>query len=121
MRMRSGRAPGPATIRAAWTAAALACIIATFHAAVALGAPWGEYTQGGGRAGQGPLAWLPDRVRTVLAWVATVYAVVGVVLNLITRSASERALWAPVAIVLLGLVAFVMLTTRRRPGVDLVG
>jgi hypothetical protein len=50
---------------------------------------------------------------TVLAWVATVYAVVAVVPNIITRSTAERALWLPVSIVLLLLVATVMVTTRR--------
>jgi hypothetical protein len=42
-----------------------------------------------------------------------VYAVVAVVLNIITRSTAERALWAPVSIVLLLLVAIVVVTTRR--------
>jgi hypothetical protein len=50
---------------------------------------------------------------TVLAWVAMVYAVVAVFLNSITRSTAERALWAPVSIVLLLLVATVIGTTRR--------
>lgn len=36
-------------------------------------------------------------------------------LNLITRSTAERTQWAPVSIVLLGLVAFVMVTTHRKP------
>jgi cell shape-determining protein MreD len=49
---------------------------------------------------------------TVLAWVAMVYTVVAVVLN-ITRSTAERALWAPVSIVLLLLVFTVMVATRR--------
>ena len=122
----------------------LLCIIAAFHAAIVLGAPWGEYTQGGGtsgtlttsgrivaalscvlsiamaaailsRVGHGPLRRLPARVTTVLAWFTTVYAGIAVVLNLITRSASERALWAPVSMVLLGLVVFVMVRTAR-PG-----
>jgi hypothetical protein len=46
----TGRRPS-APVRAAWTAAVLLCIIAGFHAALALGAPWGEYTQGGGTSG----------------------------------------------------------------------
>lgn len=137
---RSTRRSGQA--RAAWTAAALLSAIAAFHVAVALGAPWGELTQGGGtsgtlttsgrivaamscvlavvmagailgRAGQGPLRKRSRRVTTVLAWFTTVYAVVGVVLNLITRSAAERALWAPISILLLGLVTFVMVTSRH--------
>ncbi|MGZ5416983.1 MAG: hypothetical protein ACXWDI_07370 [Nocardioides sp.] len=133
-----------APVAAAWTAALLFCIIAAFHAALVLGAPWGEYTQGGAtsgtlttpgriaaavscvlsigmagailsRVGQAPLGRLPARVATVLAWFTAIYAVVGVVLNLITRSAAERALWAPVSILLLGLVVFVMVTTHRKP------
>lgn len=136
----SSTAPRMAAI-AAWAAALLFGVVAAFHAAIALGAPWGEYTQGGGtsgaldtsgrtvaavscviaavmasailgRVGHGPLRYSP-RVTNVLAWFTTVYAVVGVVLNLITRSAAERALWAPVSVVLLGLVALAMVTTNR--------
>jgi hypothetical protein len=131
-----------AAARAAWTAAVLLCVIAAFHAALVLGAPWGEYTQGGGtsgtlptsgritaalscllsiamaaavlgRVGHGPLGRVPARVTTLLAWFTTVYAGVAVVLNLITRSTAERALWAPVSVVLFGLVAFVMVKTAR--------
>ena len=127
---------------AAWLAAAIFFIVAAFQAALVIGAPWGEYTQGGGtsgalpssgrliaavscvlsivmagailaRAGEGPLQRLPGRILTVLAWVATVYTAVAVVLNIITRSTAERAIWAPVSIVLLLLVATVMVTTRR--------
>ena len=67
------------------------------------------------RAGEGPLRRLPARVVTVLAWAAMVYAVIAVVLNIITRSTAERALWAPVSIVLLLLIATVIVTTRRTP------
>ena len=133
---------GMATRVAAWLAAAIFFVVAAFQAALVFGAPWGEYTQGGGtsgalassgrlfaavscvlsivmagailaRAGEGPLQRLPARVVTVLAWVATVYAAVAVVLNIITRSTAERALWGPVSIVLLVLVTTVMVTTRR--------
>ena len=131
-------------VTAAWAAALLFGVVAAFHAAIVLGAPWGEYTQGGGttgtpdtsgravaavscvittamaaailgRVGRGPLRRFPPGVTTVLAWFTMMYAVVGVVLNLITRSAAERALWAPVSTVLLGLVAVVMFTTHRKP------
>ena len=130
-------------VAAARAAATLLALVAVFHAAVVLGAPWGEVTQGGGttgtldasgravaafsctlalamavavlgRAGEGPLTQLPARATTVLAWFTTVYAVVAVVLNLVTRSAAERALWAPVSLVLLALVAYVMVRTRAR-------
>ena len=127
---------------AGWLAAAGFLFVAAFQAALVLGVPWGEYTQGGGtngplaasgrmvavassllsilmagailaRAGEGPLRRLPGRVVTVLAWITTVLAMITVVLNLITRSAAERAIWAPVSIMLLLLVITVMVTTRR--------
>jgi hypothetical protein len=133
---------GMATRVAAWLAAAIFFVVAAFQAALVFGAPWGEYTQGGGtsgaltssgrliaavscvllivmagailaRAGDGPLRRLPARLVTMLAWVATVYAVVAVILNIITRSTAERALWLPVSTVLFLLVATVMVTTRR--------
>jgi hypothetical protein len=133
----------PAPRRSAWSAATLLYVVAAFHAAVVLGAPWGELTQGGGtsgtlpmsgrlvaavscilsiamagailgRVGRGPFRRRSSRLVTVLAWFTEVYAVVGVVLNLLTRSDAERALWAPVSIVLLGLVTVVMVTTHRK-------
>ena len=36
-----------------------------------------------------------------LIWVVMGYGVIGLILNLITPSAGERAIWAPVALVLL--------------------
>jgi hypothetical protein len=128
---------------AAWLAAAGFLLVAAFQVALVLGAPWGEYTQGGdtsgalatsgrvvaavsclleilmagailARAGLGPLRRLRPRVVTVLAWITTVLAAITVVLNLITRSTAERNLWAPVSIVLLLLVIAVMVTTPRR-------
>jgi hypothetical protein len=36
---------------AAWLAAAMFFVVAAFHAALVFGAPWGEYTQGGGTRG----------------------------------------------------------------------
>jgi len=132
---------GMTTRIAAWLAAAGFLLVAAFQVALVLGAPWGRYTQGGGtsgalaasgrifaavscllailmagailaRAGVGPLRRLPPRLVTVLAWITTVYAVIAVVLNLITKSTAERAVWAPVSIVLLLLVVTVMVTTR---------
>jgi hypothetical protein len=134
---------GTASVTAARVAAGLLCVVAAFHAALVLGAPWGQVTQGGAttgalatsgrlvaalsclvtvvmagailaRVGRGPFQLWPARVRAVLAWASMLYAVVAAVLNLITRSAAERALWAPVTLLLLGLVAFVMATTSSR-------
>ena len=129
-------------VHAAWLAAALFYVIAAFHAALVLGAPWGALTQGGGasgslatsgriaaavscvvslvmasailgRVGRGPFGVRSARIATVLAWLTMVYALIAVVLNLITRSSAERALWAPVSIVLLGLITFVMVATHH--------
>lgn len=129
-------------VHAAWLAAVLLYVVAAFHAALVLGAPWGALTQGGatsgslaasgrsaaavscavsivmasailGRVGRGPFGLRSSRIATVLAWLTTAYAVIAVVLNLITRSSAERALWAPVSIVLLGLITFVMVATHH--------
>ncbi len=136
-------APDAGAVRAAWTAAALLCMVATFHAALVVGAPWGEYTQGGrasgtlatsarvvaavssvmtvlmsgailARVGHGVLTHLPSRARTTLAWFTLLYAVLAVILNLMTRSPAERTVWAPVSIALLALIAFVMAPTHRQ-------
>lgn len=65
------------------------------------------------RAGEGPFRRLRARAVTALAWFTTIYAVIAVILNLITRSTPERNLWAPVSVVLLLLVAYMMVRTRR--------
>ena len=118
----------------------LAGIIA-FQIAVAAGAPWGAYTQGGqhhgvlttpgrvlaglsalllsvmafsllARVGQGPFKRLPRRRLRVFYWFTTIYAGLSVVLNLITKSSVEREIWAPVSIVLFALVLYTMRRTR---------
>lgn len=128
---------------AARAAAALLCAVVLFQWALALGAPWGEYTQGGGtvgtlpvsgrvmavvssmvllvmaagllaRAGEGPLKSAPCRVITVVAWFATIYSGIAVVLNLITPSTKERLVWAPIAIVILVCAVIAMVKTRRQ-------
>jgi len=127
---------------AAWVATGLLTGVGAFHAAVALGAPWGVLTQGGGtsgtlpvsgrlvaavscalsllmaaavlgRIGRGPFGARRSRISTVLAWLAVAYSALAVVLNLLTRSAPERALWAPVSVLLLVLVSFVVVTSRH--------
>jgi len=40
-----------ATRIAAWAAAAIFVVVSAFQAALVFGAPWGEYTQGGGTSG----------------------------------------------------------------------
>ena len=102
--------------------------VVAFQVALAAGAPWGAYAMGGAFTGQFPpplrvaaliqaallvglaaivLARagliLPGWARTSrwLIWFVVAFAIVSFILNLITPSAGERAIWAPVAFLLL--------------------
>jgi hypothetical protein len=108
--------------------AAATAVVAAFQIALALGAPWGAYAMGGAFPGQFPPAmrvgaliqggillafagivlaragialrtW--ERLSRWMIWVVVAFAVLSLLLNLITPSAGERMLWAPVALVLL--------------------
>ena len=108
--------------------------IAAFQVALAAGLPWGSYALGGAFPGQLPPAlrvaafvqavvllllagvvlaragvalrsW--SRASRWLVWVVVAFAAVSLVLNLITPSAGERMIWAPVAFVLLTCSLFV--------------
>lgn len=113
------------------------CVVA-FQLAIAAGAPWGYLTMGGAFAGRLPP---PMRVAAVaqamlilffvaivgaraglmftrwrspsrkLIWMVVAFMVVGAVLNAITTSAAERALWLPVTLVL----AICAVTIARAP------
>jgi hypothetical protein len=129
-------------VHAARAAAAVMLGVAAFQVALFLGAPWGAYTQGGetegaldasgrvvaavscaillvmaaailARAGEGPLENAPKRLVTALAWFTTIYSGLAVVLNLVTQSSSERAVFAPIAILLFVLVVTAMVGSRR--------
>lgn len=102
--------------------------VIAFQLALAAGAPWGEYAMGGAYPGQFPpalriaaiiqaallvglimvvlmrarlLATKRFRLVSRLAWFVVAFTVVAFVLNVITPSAGERAIWAPVALVML--------------------
>ena len=102
--------------------------VVAFQIALAAGAPWGAYAMGGAFPGQFPPALrvaaliqaailvgmaavvlaragmvLPGwaRVSRWLIWVVVAFAVVSLILNLLTPSAGERAIWAPTALLLL--------------------
>jgi len=108
--------------------------VAAFQTALAAGAPWGEYAMGGAFPGRlppalriaalvqaaviiGMAAVVMSRAGLVLTrpspasrwpvWVVVAFAAVSLALNLITPSAGERALWAPVALLLLASSAVV--------------
>ena len=107
--------------------AALSAGVIGFQLALAAGAPWGTYAMGGAFPGRFP-PWL--RVAAVvqaivvtgmaavvlsragllaldfpharrLTWVVVAVGAIGLVLNVITPSAGERAIWVPVAFLLL--------------------
>jgi len=103
-------------------------VVIAFQIALALGAPWGAYAMGGAFPGQFPpelrvaavvqavilaaLALvvlaragiaLPKWSRTSrwLVWAVVAFSALSLVLNSITPSARERAIWAPVALIML--------------------
>lgn len=115
--------------------------VVAFQVALAAGAPWGAYAVGGAFPGQlpptlriaalvqaalivGMAAVVLSRAGLVLAgwsrasrrlvWVVVAFAAVSLVLNLITPSPGERAIWAPVALVLL--VSSAVVAVERSPG-----
>lgn len=136
--------PSLASRPARWAANAVAGLlglVVLYQWAIVLGAPWGEFTQGGGtvgrlsttgrlvaaassllllamasaisaRTGQGPIRSMAPRTITVLAWLTTVYSGLSVLLNLATPSVKERAVWAPISTVIFLLVVTTMLLAR---------
>jgi hypothetical protein len=108
---------------------------------VAAGAPWGAYTPGGlhsgeltqrgriiaglsvlvllamafallARIGGGPFKRFPRQRLRWLNWFAIVYSGFSVVIDLATKAALEREIWAPVSIVLFTLVLITFHRTR---------
>ncbi len=122
--------------------AIISLAVVAFQVALAVGAPWGAFAMGGAFPGQFPPAlriaalfqavlllalaavvlaragvlhpgW--SRVSRWLIWSVVAFAALSFVLNLITPSAGERAIWTPVALLLLissGVVAFTSSSER---------
>ncbi|HUN23032.1 MAG TPA: hypothetical protein PK299_07890 [Anaerolineales bacterium] len=114
----------------------ISLVVVAFQIALAAGVPWGKFAMGGAFPGQFPPALrigaliqaallvgmamvvlaragliLPSwsRVSRWLVWFVVAFATLSLILNLITPSAGERAIWAPTAFLLLissGIVAF---------------
>jgi hypothetical protein len=130
----------PAVIAAAIALVAFAGLV-VFQFALAAGAPWGRAAYGGQAPGVLPrqfrissavaaVVWigvalvvaryagipvwapLPDAWLPVAIWVIVGLLAIAVVLNTITRSVVERAIWMPVTIVLFGSTLVVALTAR---------
>lgn len=110
-----------------------------FQLALATGAPWGRAAYGGQHPGVLPVrfrlssaiaavVWtvvalsvarraglpiwspVPDVALPIVCWIVVGLSVVAVVLNAITRSRVERAIWLPVTLVLLGATLVVALS-----------
>ena len=108
--------------------AIVSLVVIGFQIALAGGAPWGEFAMGGAFPGQFPpelriaalvqallLAGMAaivlaragiilpgwSRASRWLIWFVVAFSVVSLILNLITPSAGERLLWAPIAFLLL--------------------
>jgi hypothetical protein len=119
---------------------AATAIVVAFQIALVLGAPWGAYAMGGAYPGQFPpemrvaaliqagillgfagivlaragiALWTWEHVSRWMIWVVMAFAALSLALNLITPSAGERMLWAPVALVLL--VCSLLVATGQKP------
>ena len=126
---------------AALVYAVLSAGVVAFQIALAAGAPWGAYAMGGAVPGQFPPAlriaalvqaalivgmaaivlsraglilagW--SRVSRWLVWVVVAVTAMSLVLNLITPSTGERALWAPILLILLASSIVVAITPSLR-------
>ena len=122
--------------------AVISSVVVAFQIALAVGAPWGEYAMGGAVPGQFPPALriaaliqaaliagmamvvlaragliLPGwwRASRWLIWIVVAFLGFDLLLNLITPSAGERAIWAPTLGLLLvtsAIVAFSSFSTK---------
>lgn len=113
---------------AAITHGIVSLVVIAFQIALAAGVPWGDYAMGGAYQGQFPpelrvAAIVQAVILGVLAlivlaragvalpkwskasrwliWVVVVFSALSLVLNTITPSAGERAIWMPVALIML--------------------
>jgi len=119
-------------------------LVVAFQIALAAGAPWGEYAMGGAFPGQFPpelriaalvqaallvglavivlaragLVTLWSRAARWLIWVVVAFSALSFVLNLLTPSAGERTIWAPIAFILLISSAVVAFTNSSAHPAD---
>lgn len=127
---------------AAFLYAIITLAVVAFQIALAAGAPWGAFAMGGAFPGQFPPAmriaaliqaalligfalvvlakagiilpaWL--RASRWLVWVVVAFSSLSLILNLMTPSAGERAVWAPVALLMLLSSGIVALTKPSEP------
>jgi hypothetical protein len=121
--------------------AVISSVVVAFQIALAAGAPWGEYAMGGAVPGQFPPALriaaliqaaliagmalvvlaragliLPgwSRASRWLIWLVVAFLGFDLLLNLITPSAGERAIWAPTLGLLLVTSAIVAFSSSSK-------
>jgi hypothetical protein len=127
---------------AAWLYALVSAVVIAFQLALTAGAPWGRFAMGGQFPGTLPpslriavfvqatvlgvfalvvlsragAAWPSGaRVSGRLVWAVVTVSAVSLLLNLITPSAGERAIWAPAAALLLASSTIVAVTPADPP------
>jgi hypothetical protein len=115
--------------------AVLACGVGVFQVALALGAPWGGAAWGGANSGVLPAAFRVASGVSAVLWAVVaaisagkvlgpvgrrrlllgvaVYSTIGIALNAISPSSSERAIWVPVTTVGAGLAWMAWRESRR--------
>ena len=126
---------------AAVVAAVLYAGLVLFQLALALGAPWGRAAYGGQSArlpvrlrvasavaaviwsgvalcvlrygGFAVWAPVPDAWLPVVSWVVVALGAIAIVMNAITRSSLERAIWLPVSILMFATVLTVAIAAPR--------
>jgi hypothetical protein len=116
-------APAPTDVQRPWGTAfaVLACGVGAFQVALALGAPWGEAAWGGANSGVLPIAFRVASGVSAVLWAGVaavsggrllgpvgrrrlllgvaVYSTIGIAMNAISPSSTERAIWVPVTTV----------------------
>lgn len=141
--VRTSRAGGGAlryATVAAYIFVAGTLVVVLFQIALAAGAPWGDLAWGGRFPGTLPTPMRAASAVSIVAllafaaivlirarlfarsfygasrrliWIVVAYFAIGIVLNALTPSTAERAIWLPITI-LLGLCSIVVATTTNR-------
>jgi len=130
-------APAPTHVRHPWGTAfaVLACGVGAFQVALAIGAPWGEAAWGGANSGVLPIGFRVASGVSAVLWAGVaavsagrllgpvgrrrlllgvaVYSTIGIAMNAVSPSSTERAIWVPVTAVGAGLAWMAWRECRR--------